>query len=387
MSHTRSFGTSRPTGPHPQPIRTSQPRGNERFFPLPAPTGAAPFRINLADVIGTDKADAITKSGKLVFHMVGDTGGIKDPVPQSIVASKLEDQLQPQDSSPIPTFLYHLGDVVYFNGETSQYYSQFYHPYEFYDLPIIAIPGNHDGFALNPAQEPSLDAFMRNFCNTAPVLTPENLDTNRHAMTQPNCYFTLEAPFLTLIGLYSNVPEGGVIHQGQIDWFVDELKAAPHDKALAVAVHHPVFSFDAFHSGSEKMRTVLDNAFAASGRQADAVFTAHVHNYQRFTRRVGERDVPYLVAGAGGYHNLHPMQKAADGGTLQVPLVVPAENLTLEDYFDDRHGFLKLTVDAQTLSAEYYTVPRPQESWSHPANRYDSFALDWKAGRLIPRHV
>ena len=62
-------------------------------------------------------------------------------------------------------------------------------------------------------------------------------------MTQPNCYFTLEAPFLTLIGLYSNVPEGGEIHNDQIDWFVGELRAAPREKALLVAVRrHPMIN-------------------------------------------------------------------------------------------------------------------------------------------------
>jgi len=380
-ANVRSFGASRPAaaGEHPTAIRTAQAQGNERFFPLPPPTKPAPYRLSLVDVLGQAKVDAIAASGEMVFHMVGDTGGVKDPVPQTIVASKMEEQL----GDGGPTFFYHLGDVIYFNGQASEYYSQFYHPYEFYKVPIVAIPGNHDGFALNPAIEPSLDAFFRNFCNAAPVITPENQDTNRTAMTQPNCYFTLQTPFLTLIGLYSNVPEGGVIQQDQIDWFVDELKAAPQDKALGVAVHHPVFSFDKYHSGSEAIRTVLDNAFTAAGRQADVVFTAHVHNYQRFTRVANGRQVPYIVAGAGGYHNLHAMQKASDGGTLQVPLQVPAENLTLEDYSADRHGFMKLTVDANTLTAEYFTVPRPQESWSKPAERYDSFRLDWKQGKLL----
>jgi acid phosphatase type 7 len=385
MSHSRTFGTPRPSSTRPHPIRATHAHGNERFFDLPTPTGAPPFRLSLSDILPSTKMEAISRAGRLVFHLVGDTGGVKDPVPQTIVASKLEDQLNSGTSTDAPAFFYHLGDVIYFNGEASQYFAQFYHPYEFYDAPIIAIPGNHDGFALDPVQEPSLDAFMRNFCSPRPVITPENHDTNRQAMTQPNCFFTLQAPFLTIIGLYSNVPEGGEIHQDQIDWFVDELKAAPKDKALAVAVHHPVFSFDAYHSGSEGLRQILDKAFADAGRFADVVLTGHVHNYQRFTRRVGGRDVPYIVAGAGGYHNLHKMQASADGGALQVPLVVPGEDLTLEDYLSDRHGFLKVSVDAETFAAEYYTVPRPQESWSHPPHRYDSFKLNWKSGRLIPR--
>jgi hypothetical protein len=45
-------------------------------------------------------------------------------------------------------------------------------------------------------------------------------------MTQPNVYWTLETPFANIIGLYSNVPEGGEIHQEQFDWFVNELSSA-----------------------------------------------------------------------------------------------------------------------------------------------------------------
>jgi acid phosphatase type 7 len=44
-----------------------------------------------------------------------------------------------------PTFFYHLGDVVYYNGQITDYYSQFYEPYNHYNVPILGIPGNHDG--------------------------------------------------------------------------------------------------------------------------------------------------------------------------------------------------------------------------------------------------
>lgn len=52
-------------------------------------------------------------------------------------------------------FFYHLGDVVYYNGEAARYYEQYYDPYLQYDAPILAIPGNHDGEEL-PGQGPSL---------------------------------------------------------------------------------------------------------------------------------------------------------------------------------------------------------------------------------------
>ena len=60
------------------------------------------------------------------------------------------------------------------------------------------------------------------------------------------------------------------------------------------------------------MLDLLDGAFANTGVVPDAVLTGgHVHNYQRFTRtHEFNKKVPYIVAGAGGYYNLHWMQKS-----------------------------------------------------------------------------
>ena len=33
----------------------------------------------------------------------------------------------------------------------------------------------------------------------------------------------------------------------------------------------------------------------------DAIFSGHAHLYQSFTRRVGEREIPYIVSGSGGF--------------------------------------------------------------------------------------
>ncbi|MFO0943018.1 MAG: metallophosphoesterase [Pirellulales bacterium] len=376
----RRFGSPRPSGN--QPSHSSQAHGNQVFQPLPNPTGSAPFRLALDSILSPHRISTIQHAGKIVFHIAGDVGGIQDPTPQLIVARKLVNQLYVNESDR-PAFFYIAGDVVYFNGQTSGYFPQFYQAYEHYNAPIFAVPGNHDG---DPGHtgETSLSAFFRNFCSHSPVLTHEAGEVERDAMTQPNCYFTLNAPFVTIVGLYSNVPEGGQIHQDQIDWLVNELREAPRNKALLVVVHHPAFSFDDHHSGSTHIRDVLDDAFERSGRIADAVITGHVHNYQRFTRTINGRQVPYLVVGAGGYHHLHSMRKGSDGRDLQVPLSVPSHQLVLEDYADDRHGFMRITVDANRVVGEYFTVPRRHESWRAEARKYDSFALDWVNGSLVP---
>jgi hypothetical protein len=76
---------------------------------------------------------------------------------------------------------------------------------------------------------------------------------------------------------------------------------------LFLCLHHPVFSADTYHSGSPVMKELLDAAVQESGAHPDIVFTAHVHNYQRFTRTMDNQQFTYIVAGAGGYWRLHPM--------------------------------------------------------------------------------
>src|SRR5438270_5338634 len=154
------------------------------FQPLPAPTGQPPFRLELASVLGADAVKAIEDAGTLVFHADGDTGGVTSPQPQQIVATWLEHDLE--TLKPPPAFFYHLGDVVYFDGERNRYYDEFYEPYLHYLAPIIAIPGNHDGDVGIPPAGNSLEGFMVNFCDSDMAVTPDARDVPRPAMTQPN---------------------------------------------------------------------------------------------------------------------------------------------------------------------------------------------------------
>ena len=364
-----------------QIARTAGKFAAQPFQPLPASTGPAPYHLPLDQVVRSAGGALDPNSTHLVFHMAGDTGGIRSPEPQQIVAMQMESDFDPPAADARPAFFYHLGDVVCYNGEAAQYYPQYYEPYTKYPAPIFAIPGNHDGDPLPGAT--SLAAFVENFCAATPTHTAEAGDAARDAMTQPNVYWTLEAPFVTIVGLYSNVPDGGEIHQDQAAWFQNELQSAPADKALLVAMHHPVYSGDSHHGGSTHMETILNAAITASGRTPDAVFAGHVHNYQRFTRRLAGREIPFIVAGAGGYWHLHYLAKHL-GDPIQTPFVLPTRSdLTLESYCDDRHGYLRLEVTAQTLRGEYFAVPRPQEGWRTPAPRIDTFTLDLQQHRLV----
>lgn len=365
---------ARPLRSAPQQLASGTPAIERQVFhDLPAPTGQAPFRLELASVIGKQAADAITTKGEIVFHSVGDTGGIGDPTPQQIVAMWLERDA----GTHLASFLYHLGDVVYYDGEHGEYYQQFYEPYLHYPAPIFAIPGNHDADVGLPPNHISLEPFMANFCAQTPSVLPDARDVPRTCMTQPNCYWTLRAPFVTIIGLYTNAPEHGVVKPEQEAWLVGELTEAAKDEALIVALHHPPLSADSHHGASQDMRDMLDRAFAASARLPDLVLSGHVHTYERFTRpMLGGETLAYVVAGAGGYPHLHTIAHVG-GAPPPVPWTDPASGWTLETYAQHhRHGFLRLTITGTQINGVYTTVPRPQESWSDgPVDVLDHFSL------------
>jgi hypothetical protein len=381
------FGTpiAEDHGLHSQLAPLSEGAG---FQPLPPPTGQAPYRLDLASII-PDHVAAMKKAGGMSLHLIADTGGVLDPTPQELVAAGMITDAAIAGPYGKPAFAYHCGDVIYFDGQASRYYAQFYLPYEYYPLPILGVPGNHDGDIYDNGvivdNVPSLTAFMQNFCAATPgTHTPEAMDIPRTAMTQPNCYFTLETPYATFIGLYDNVPEGGVVQQDQRDWFAGEMKAAAEDKPIIVAMHHPIHSLDAYNSGSKVMQEVLTEAETASGRRAHMVFAGHVHNYQRFTITEADGSAkPFIVAGFGGYHNLSRMQ-SVDGQPPTVPLTPPDQpDVTLNAYIDDRFGFLRLEIDPETITVRTYTVPRPQEPYRTPPRLRDTLRFDWKNRRVI----
>ena len=356
------------------------------FHELPAPTGDAPFRLDLKDVLAPKAYKAIVDAKKLTFHLNGDMGGIDYAVPQELVAAGMEaDFTNPAVTDSTPAFLYITGDCVYFNGEVSKYYRQFYQPYELYPAPIFAVPGNHDGENLQGQH--SLDGFVRNFCAPAPVKMPESHDSHRTAMVQPNVYWTLVTPLVNIVGLYSNVPASGEIQSPQTDWLVNELQTLPADIPLLVALHHPVYSADNFHSGSTVMKDLLEQAAKDAGRHPDMILAGHVHDYQRLTKHRDDGvDVPYLVTGAGGYHNLHSIRKV--NGQAMIPPVIfqdkGADPVTLESYSDDHHGFLRVEITPDLFTGRYYQVPRPQDPYSKANQLTDYFEYNWQAKHYVP---
>lgn len=360
-------------------------------------------RVDLADVLDSELIDAITAAKKIVFHAVGDTGAAKVNSFQTATQA-LENEASVADAmardvqvgGPAgPAFFFHLGDVVYNFGEGQYYYDQFYEPFRSYNRPIFAIPGNHDGMVFGDKpdlpQVPTLTAFLRNFCADTPAPSPDAASIVRSTMDQPGVYFTLDAPFVSIVGLYTNVLEGpGVISsQGgqyptldgdhQLAFLQAELqRLAPArkagERAVIIACHHPPASVDAKHGGSSGLANDIDTASRQAGFWPDAVLSGHAHLYQRFTRRVEGREIPYIVAGSGGFSATPPRTKLPPA-----PITVGEYTLVNDPIIE--FGYLTITID-MTGRDHHLTITFNDRTNTHT---HDTLHLNLKTGHILAR--
>lgn len=346
-----------------------------KYQSLPQPSGSYPYRLSLGD---------IEDNRKLIFHMVGDTGSSDTSNHIQPIVNHMTAQHLNAECCEKPSFLYHLGDIVYHYGEAEQYDEQFLTPFEQYPAPIYAIAGNHDS-DVNPHSEDayeSLEGFYTTFCNTAPKTIYFGQNKRRKSQTQPHVYWTMEASLATIIGLYTNVPKYGCIKKEQRSWFIKELQHAAKytsEKAIIVCLHHAPYSADFNHGSSLNMIEFLESAFEDAGVKPDVVFSGHVHNYQRFSKQYADgKTVPYIVAGAGGFEELHTL---ADPSEQVYDTENPALNeVQLHNYCDNRHGFLKVSIEKNPFSfkitGEYFTVSKDHGLTNREASLFDSFSID-----------
>jgi len=334
--------------------------------PIPPPRKGASLVMNLADVIGQQAVDQITQSGKIVFHSIGDTGADKQirVAAEADVAKLMANDLAVSIAAvERPAFFYHLGDVIYEFGQPDSYYGQFYEPFCMYNAPIFAIPGNHDGMIWDKSMT-TLGAFLNNFCAATPGPAPNAGGLMRSTMNQPGVYFTLQAPFVSIIGLYSNIVDKGngvissegkplykkTITDDQKNFLIAELqRLAPIRKnnqtAVILAVHHPPFTGN--DASTNTLGLDLDDAFKKGGLWPDLVLSGHEHLYERFERPVNGIKLPYVVAGVGGY-NLSPYGIASDPN-VKVPPSLAGKDPSLQAYIK-AFGYLKVKATSGKLA-------------------------------------
>jgi hypothetical protein len=291
--------------------------------PFAKARGAPSSLLTLSDAYGPNGpavTGIINKNARIVFHAIGDSGATSAGQKyghELSVADHVTNDCRTSAEADRPAFLFHLGDVVYDFGEQEYYYDQFYEPFRNYPAPIVAIPGNHDSFLVSgtPTDKQALNTFIRNFCAAAPVITAEARSLHRTAMTQPGVYFALDAPFVRIIGLFSNALEDpGVIssetNNGKKTWprlpdyqlgfltaQLQQIKTQNYKGAVIIAIHHPPFSYappppasaaakankpsgdGGDHGKNTDMLRQIDTICAAQGVYPHAFLSGHAHNY------------------------------------------------------------------------------------------------------------
>jgi hypothetical protein len=272
----------------------------------PVPTPHDYPTLDLSDILGASPPGYVSNSsGKsIAFDVIGDSGA---PSAQHFneYEVKVAELITRDATASPPAFLFHVGDVVYFYGEENYYYSQFYEPFKGYPAPIFAIPGNHDGITYNDSMI-SLDSFQKAFCAAAPGRWEGSGGILRTSMTQPGVYFTLNAPLVSIIGLYSNCGESfGWLDDQQLTFLYQELMRLKQLRknglpAVILAIHHfPRWFPD--QKPKDPTSAAIDATCRKAGFWPDAVICGHAHLYQRVVRQDTGQDIPYVLTGAGGY--------------------------------------------------------------------------------------
>jgi hypothetical protein len=101
-----------------------------------------------------------------------------------------------------------------------------------------------------------------------PTFTHESRDSGRPAMTQPFFYWTLTTRSQRFSGSTAMFLNMHSSTTGSGPGFARKWRRPMRKRALNVAVHHPVYSFDDHHSGSPTMGKELEDAINTSRRGA-----------------------------------------------------------------------------------------------------------------------
>jgi hypothetical protein len=359
---------SKPTPRFPSPVRTSPFRTVQHVNPgelqaFSPSTGDA--QMTLEQFMGKPAVASIIAGGQLRFHAVGDTG-VGSPE-QEAVAEAMAHDLAADIKQGGPAFMLNLGDILYGPDKKAHYADKFYRRYADYHRLIFGIPGNHDGEVRSQADSPSLSAFLENFCQPPGMQPPDGVEFGYLMPNQPGPYWSLECPFLDLIGLYSNTAENFGVLSGsglgtfQMDWLQARLKdmaaarkSGKRKAALVIAVHHPPYAAGLNETGfghpsSLLMLEDIDRVCEAAGVMPDAVISGHAHTYQRYMRTYRknglEMTIPYFVAGTGGI-SIQP---------LPMPFGITRGDVQYEMGFKE-YGYLTLTAQAAKLSVSFTAV-------------------------------
>jgi hypothetical protein len=271
---------------------------------------SAPFSDLTGRVAGAARADGLL----FRFIILADTGE----------GDRSQYALLPAIYGLAPDFMIINGDVAYPAGRDEDYLYGFFQPYAGLDIPVWAVPGNHEYYSKNAGEE-----FFEVFCTRK-----REVEWQRHGLTlvpQPGTYWALNEPGglpnLVVIGVdtgHSGNLDGwkrsGIFRRGrtshadgdteQHSWLETRLADADRQDAAAIVLFHIPALVDGKldkHVHLEALHRIL-----VSHPSVQLVVCGHIHNFQDYHRPTFQQFVNnqyrqppranphYYVSGAGG---------------------------------------------------------------------------------------
>jgi hypothetical protein len=284
----------------------------------------------LDDGVSPDFAIVREDPASFSFMLLGDTG--EGDAPQYAVVPGF---LRMSEGT---RFAIIASDVIYPTGSVNEYDTKFFRPYQDYDAPIYAVPGNHDWYD-------GLGGFMRVFCGapelppgSAPRLltrawwrrflwrSPDTPDEKRLAdasrlrsrpaqrMTQPGPYWTIDAGPVRIVGIDTGILGGIDADQGA---WLRRVSQGPKPKILVTG--KPLYVDGAHHPGPIEGGGTVDEIVKDPACNYVAAIGGDIHNYQRYPVKAGDRTIHYLVSGGGGafMHATHTIPRVDVDGVAE----------------------------------------------------------------------
>lgn len=219
-------------------------------------------------------------------------------------------------------FLIHTGDVVYPDGDRSDYLDRFFTPYDplLNHMAMWPSLGNHD------VSKPHFGAPYREVFDL-----PEN--GPKDVTSEENYWFDYaNARFVIM----NTNPDEPVLAQKIAPWLREVLASSNATWKFAV-FHHPPYSIGK-HGSNDVIQRAIVPVLEEGG--VDVVFNGHDHIYQRTLPirggNVDDNGIVYVVSGAGG---------------AELYKVLPEEQRPpwVATVLNARHSFTRIDIDGERL--------------------------------------
>ncbi len=248
--------------------------------------------------------------------LIGDPG--EGDNAQYAVAHSLAEQSKSVDFAVI------CSDVIYPAGDQADYGRKFHHPYRNVEVPMYALPGNHDWYE-------GLHGFMHYFCKLDDPGYVQDFGSGPAARLagmlwrkarqdvepasgvdgvtiverpppdpiQPAPYFALDAGPVRYIAIDTGI--NGKVDAAQYEWLQRVSQECP-ERPKILLTGKPIYVDGKYHPGRVVgSKQTIDDVVTDPRANFVMAIGGDIHNYQRYPVKSEDgRTIQYVVSGGGG---------------------------------------------------------------------------------------